>query len=215
MKSVILALLVLSTFNVYAAEKHLILIGSTSQAVAFKPASGVQYTQTTADRLLPHMQVTNLSGLGRTAVNAWQSRLDLAARYALNPFAKNAVVIDLGFDDWGQGIPLPTFRANYINLLNGLKYAGQSTKFCALPLRTRIDTLPDRNKAGLTLEQYRATIRSIANTGACTLITSDTWFTFADVYNTNLMKDGINMTIDGHARFSYYLLINLRLSAGF
>jgi lysophospholipase L1-like esterase len=121
------------------------------------------------------------------------------------PLWARMVVIMLGTNDFGFGVPLDKFRQHYAEFIDGLRLYYQPTIVCVTPLTQAAESEP--NRAGVTMETYRDTIRDVCEERRVGVVDGRRLVPFASRYFSDFPP--VHPNADGYARMARALAAEL------
>jgi len=115
----------------------------------------------------------------------------------------DVVVIALGTNDYGVGVPLDEFSAGYASALDSL--ASIPTVVCVTPYRRSDLSETTLNAAGLLPSAYRGAVRAACEAAGRIVLDG-----FEAMPSESLLADGLHPNDAGHARIAKWLEKALR-----
>lgn len=201
------------------AFSHYIIVGDSLMDLS----SGGELTTTGSLILLEeNKSVTNISLAGQTMAGVYgrggaekdgvSGAINFLTVPADNPWSEPpgaAVIIELAHNDWFASTPADDFFDSYVRFLKAIDTEKQVSLFCVVPIAAKWDYNGRQNANGMTYEALRDVVRKVAQTSLCHLVETAGWFTEEDVYDPNIMSDGVHLGADGHRIYKDRLIQDL------
>jgi hypothetical protein len=180
-------------------------------------SSGGEITTTASLILLEeNKSVINISLAGQTMGAAEKNSVSGAVNYLTAdghspwfPPPGSAVIVELAHNDWAGSTPSIDFYDSYVRFLSAIEKSDTVSVFCVVPVAAKWDYEGRKNSNGMTYGELREVVRGLAKTGLCNLIETSDWFTREDVYDLNIMSDGLHLAAGGHRIYKDRLIEEL------
>lgn len=190
-----------------------IIIGDSLMDIS----SGGEITTTASLILLEeNKSVVNISLDGQTMAGAEKTGVSGAVNYLTAdghspwfPPPGSAVIVELAHNDWAGSTPSIVFYDRYVRFLSAIEKSDVVSVFCVVPVAAKWDYEGKKNANGVTYGELREVVRGVAKTGLCNLIETSDWFTREDVYDLNIMSDGLHLAAGGHRIYKDRLIEEL------
>ncbi len=143
-----------------------------------------------ADRLGYQLHNASIFGSSVSDVPDWDSAL-MRYQQDIVRYKPDLLVIALGTNDVGHGVPVDEFQKNYETLLLGIRAGSPRTKIIAVGLLYRNDWIPVYK-----IQTFNAAIRTLAAKYQIPYVDSFDWFTAED------LMDGLHPKLNVQGKFS-------------
>jgi len=153
--------------------------------------------------LRPQWFIVNYSVLG-AAMGSSEARNGLSAG-GIVPLWARVVVIMLGANDFGYGVPLERFREQYGEFIDGLRGYYSPAIICVTPLMEGIESQP--NRIGVTMQAYRDAIRDVCDARGAGVVDGRRLLPYDGRYFADFPR--VHPNADGYARMSRNLAAEL------
>jgi lysophospholipase L1-like esterase len=180
-----------------ASAETIVLVGDSISAGAGASSPKRAYAFRLERALVREHRVVNYSR-GGWSVAADVGVIDPADVPGAAALAPDVVVLALGTNDYGGGLPLDDFRAGYQAALEALAAVG--TVVCVTPYRRSDAWEATRNAAGGVPSDYRAAVRA-----ACEAAGRIPLDGFEALPSQAFLPDGIHPNDAGHSRIAKWL----------
>lgn len=195
--------------------RQVIILGDSIMHTSHSESGTNTYSTTAAILQQAHgMHVTNISLSGQTVQDAAASGVGGAVNYLTNHGHSKlgtAVWIEIGVNDWIFFHRSPEeFAADYTQLLSSIERGPYVTIYCVSMLASFFDAEHWVAANGTTLDNMRAVVRDIGNSGLCQYVDTSKWFSTAEIYDGYTMPDGLHLGSTGHTKYSNLLLETIK-----